>query len=472
MKITSFGAAQQVTGSMHLLELADGYRILIDCGLNYEKDKHSSTASNRNFPFSPDEIDQVILTHAHIDHSGNLPGLVRQGYKGQILCTAPTYDFCRYLLMDSVMVQLKELNKRKFARNNKKKPKVTKASELLYGNKDVENTLEKMVAFEFGVEIELREDVRIKFIEAGHILGAASVLVTVIENGKEYKVGFTGDLGRDGSNLVVNTKNLGEVDFLLTESTYGGKFHYVTKNPEDELMDYIEATCIKERGRLIIPAFSVGRTQAIVYSLHKLRRSGRLPEIRVFVDSPLAIESTEIYSRYLSYLNDDARAFNEKYQGIFNFDQLYEVESMKESEAIYNYSEPCIIVSAAGMVEGGRIVEHIYNNIQNPYACILIAGYCAEGTFGWTLKQQNAYISLRGKQVPVYAKVASTDVFSSHPDHNELVRYVKNYKPNRLKKVFLVHGEEFSLNAFATALRSEGYDEVIVAEKGISYQLT
>lgn len=465
MKFISYGAAQQVTGSMHLLELENGFKVLVDCGLDYETKKKSLTDSNRFFDFDIHSIDVVILSHAHIDHSGNLPNLIKQGYEGQILCTAPTYDFCSHLLMDSVNVQISELNKNN-SKGKRRKPKATNASDLLYTQKDVMETMRRMVTFDFHKEVELAEGIHFTFIPAGHILGAASILFRVVENGKETRFGFTGDLGRRDANLVVNPEPMENIDYLVCESTYGGKLHLDTESPEEILMKHIQTTCIDKRGRLIIPAFSVGRTQAIIYSLHKLYKEGRFNNINVYVDSPLAIESTGIYSKYHAYLNDDAREFLRTNGSLFDFPLLFEVENMRESEALINNYDPCIIVSAAGMVEGGRIVEHVYNNLQNPQSAILIAGYCAEGTLGWQLKQPDPYVTIRGKQIPKYCEISSTDIFSSHPGHQMLMDYVHQYKPESLKKVFLVHGEQKSLDAFHDALSKDGYNvEITVKEK-------
>ncbi len=260
------------------------------------------------------------------------------------------------------------------------------------------------------------------------------------------------------------------IEYLVCESTYGGKYHHDTQGPEEILMKHIQATCIEKRGRLIIPAFSVGRTQAIIYSLHKLYNEGKFRNINVYVDSPLAIESTSIYTKYSDYLNEDAKNFLQKNGSLFNFPLMMEVENMRDSDALINNYEPCIIVSAAGMVEGGRIVEHVYNNLQNPQSAILIAGYCAEGTLGWQLKQPDPYVTIRGKQVPKYCTIASTDIFSSHPGHQMLVDYLKLYDPKSLKKVFLVHGEENSLIAFRDALIAEGYNAEITL-KELEYEL-
>lgn len=464
MKFISYGAAQQVTGSMHLLELENGFKVLVDCGLDYETKKKSLTDSNRFFDFDIHSIDVVILSHAHIDHSGNLPNLIKQGYEGQILCTAPTYDFCSHLLMDSVNVQISELNKNN-SKGKRRKPKATNASDLLYTQKDVMETMRRMVTFDFHKEVELAEGIHFTFIPAGHILGAASILFRVVENGKETRFGFTGDLGRRDANLVVNPEPMDRIDYLVCESTYGGKLHLDTESPEEILMKHIQTTCIDKRGRLIIPAFSVGRTQAIIYSLHKLYKEGRFNNINVYVDSPLAIESTGIYSKYHAYLNDDAREFLRTNGSLFDFPLLFEVENMRESEALINNYDPCIIVSAAGMVEGGRIVEHVYNNLQNPQSAILIAGYCAEGTLGWQLKQPDPYVTIRGKQIPKYCEISSTDIFSSHPGHQMLMDYVHQYKPESLKKVFLVHGEQKSLDAFHDALSKDGYNVEITAKE-------
>ena len=463
MKLSFWGAAQQVTGSMYLLELNSGYKILIDCGLDYEKDEDTSFRDkNLYFPFEPADIDVVILTHAHIDHSGNLPTLVRQGFTGNIICTPATADLTQLLLNDSVNVQRNELRKAK----GKKKKKVSKNLLPLYTEKHVGETLEQFLTVNFNRKFELDNELTLTFREAGHILGAASVELEINENGKTKRIGFTGDLGRDGSKLIKDAVPMQNLNYLVSESTYGGRHHKILTSAEEDLMQHITNTCIKVNGRLVIPAFSVGRTQSILFTLHQLYQKGLLPDIKIFVDSPLAIKSTYVYHKYRDLLNDEAKAFDETYGDLFDFDLLHLVDDAQESEELRYYHKPCIIVSAAGMVEGGRIQQHVSDNIQNPYSTILIAGFCAPGTLGYRLLQGQPTIFIKGKEKQIFATIASTDVFSAHPDNDGLVTYINNSLNNNLKSIFLVHGDEEAMQALKSKLSNITQTEIEIPLKG------
>ncbi len=460
MKLTIWGAARQVTGSMHLLELDNGYKVLIDCGLDYEQQRFFNSGFVMEFPFNPASINALILTHAHIDHSGNIPLLVNHGFRGDIICTPPTADLVSYLLLDSVKIQLQEANKKNNGKKNKVKP--------LYTEFHVHRALDQLVTLEFHKKVDLKDGLSIEFFEAGHILGAASVKIQA--DGKT--IGFTGDIGNPGSKLVRDAEPIAGLDYLVSESTYGGRFHQSKQSAEDELLQYIHSTCVDQPGRLIIPAFSVGRTQSIVFTLHQLKLRGLLPPIKIFVDSPLAIKTTHLYEKYRSYLNDETEAFYQKNKSVFEFDGLEYLEKERESEAIMSHFEPCIIVSAAGMVEGGRIQEHIRNNIGNSYANILIAGFCAEGTLGYRLLQGQNKISIKGRDYKVYSGVFKTDVFSAPPDQKGLMDYIQaTNKIGNLKRIFLVHGEEQAMDALAQSLYDEGLQNVSIPQRGQTFQL-
>lgn len=466
MKLSFLGAAQQVTGSMHLLELKSGYKVLIDCGLDYDKnDGASFREKNLNFPFEPASINVVILTHAHIDHSGNLPNLVKQGFTGNIICTPPTADLCQLLLMDSVNVQRGEMQKAR----GKKKKKVSHNLLPLYTEKHVGETLELLLTVSFNRSLDIDDELSLTFREAGHILGAASVELEIKEEGKVKRIGFTGDLGRNGSKLIKDAVPMKNLDYLVSESTYGGRYHKILTPAEEDLMKYIEETCIKVNGRLIIPAFSVGRTQSILFTLNQLYQKGLLPPIKIFVDSPLAIKSTHVYHKYKNLLNDEAREFYNEHGELFEFDLLHLVDDARESEELRYYHQACIIVSAAGMVEGGRIQQHISDNIQNPFSTILIAGFCAPGTLGHRLLQGQPTITIRGKEKQVYAKIASTDVFSAHPDNDGLKEYITQCINPNFKKLFLVHGDEEAMEALKSNLNLPADTEIEMPTKGDIY---
>jgi len=463
MKLTIYGAARQVTGSMHLLEIAQ-YKILIDCGLDYEKDH--SIQLNEDFPFDPAEIDVVILTHAHIDHSGNLPTLVRLGFSGQILSTPPTADLTELLLLDSVSIFMRKAQKKgKYG-----KSKFNSGSQPLYLQKHVMDTMDRFVTIGFNKSFRINGDIELTFIPVGHLLGAAAAVLKINDQGTEKTIAFTGDIGRKSYPVLNDPENLPQVDYLVSESTYGGRFHSKGKSVEETLVEVIEKACIKEQGRMIIPAFSIGRTQSLVFALNKIFSSGLLPPVKVFVDSPMASMATGIYRKYHNLVNQEAQDFYKNQGDEFEFDNLTYVETLKDSRQVSNYFEPCIIISSAGMLEGGRIQDHLFYNIQNYYCTILFIGYCAKGTLGHRLLRGDSIVHIKDRDLAVYATIKQTDVLSAHGDHEDLVNNVHQQDKTRLKSVFLVHGETESMQALADSLEFDGY-KVVLPEKGISYEL-
>ena len=462
MKLTIWGAAKQVTGSMHLLQL-ENYNILIDCGLDYEKETFQE--ENQYFPFDPASIDVVILTHAHIDHSGNLPTLVRLGFEGQILSTPPTADLTELLLHDSVNVFIGKQNRRpKGRRGGRSGP------QPLYLQKHVNDTMDRFITITFHKEFRLNGNVSLTFIPVGHLLGAAAVVLTLQDKGVEKKIAFTGDIGRTNYPVLVDPEPLPQVDYLVSESTYGGRLHSTDVTLQNKLIETINESCIKYPGRLIIPAFSIGRTQALVYSLNKIFSSGLLPPVKIFVDSPLATIATDIYRKHHHLLNQESQDFYSKQGDEFEFDELSYVHDKRESQSVSNYHEPCIIISSAGMLEGGRIQDHLYYNIQNYYCTILFIGYCAKGTLGDRLLRGDPIVRLRNRDLMVYATIQKTDLLSGHGDHNDLVNTVKQQDPAKLKSVFLVHGEIKSMTMLGDALTELGY-KVNLPEKGETFEL-
>jgi metallo-beta-lactamase family protein len=448
---------------MHLLEVGQ-FKILIDCGLDYEKDR--SIQANENFPFDPAEIDLVILTHAHIDHTGNLPTLVRLGYAGQILCTPPTADLTELLLLDSVNLFMRKAGKA----NKHRKGKFNTGAQPLYLQKHVMDTVERFVTIGFNRPFRVNENIELTFVPIGHLLGAAAAVLKINEDGVEKSIAFTGDVGRKNYPVLDDPQALPAVDYLVIESTYGGRYHTKDKTVEQTLVEVIEKTCIKEQGRLIIPAFSIGRTQSLVYSLNKIFSTGLLPPVKVFVDSPLASRSTEVFRKYHSLVNSEAQEFYQKRGDEFEFDNLTYVETMKDSRQVSNYYEPCVIISSAGMLDGGRIQDHLFYNIQNYYCTILFIGYCAKGTLGHRLLRGDPIVHIKDRELAVYATIKQTDVLSAHGDHDDLMNTVKQLDKGKLKNIFLVHGETESMNLLAGALEEDGYG-VTIPEKGVSYMI-
>lgn len=460
MKLTIWGAAQQVTGSMHLLQL-ENYNILIDCGLDYEKGTYQE--ENQHFPFNPAAIDVVILTHAHIDHSGNLPTLLRMGFDGQILCTSATADLTEILLLDSVNIFLsKQKKKSRHGRGRSSGPAP------LYLQKHVMETVDRFVTISFNKPFKINGSIELTFVPVGHLLGAAAAILSITENAETKKIAFTGDIGRKNYPVLIDPQPLPQVDYLVCESTYGGRLHTSDVTLQEKLIETIQETCIKSPGRLIIPAFSIGRTQSLVFTLNQIFSKGLLPPVQIFVDSPLANYATEIYRKHHELVNDEAKEFYQTKGDEFEFENLAYVHDRKESQSVINYLEPCIIISSAGMLEGGRIQDHLYYNIQNYYCTILFIGYCAKGTLGDRLLRGDPIIRLRNRDLMVYASIKKTDLLSGHGDHNDLMEVVKNQQ--NLKKLLLVHGEIKSMHALASAATEAGYN-VITPEKGETIEL-
>ena len=474
MKLQFLGAAKQVTGSMYLLELEDGYKILIDCGTDMEReiDFETPIINKSFFPFDASLINLVVLTHAHIDHSGNIPMLFREGYEGQVLCTPPTADLTELLLFDSANLHLRRLKAAQGESNKKHKQmdRLLRKGDL-YLQKDVENSLENFVTLQFNKKFTIKPGLEITFFPAGHLLGAAHLYFSITEGDEIKTLGFSGDLGRNNYPLHIDPQILPPVDYLICESTYGNRIHEDKVSPMDAMEEIIRETCIDKPGRLVIPAFSVGRTQAVLYTLNRLIEERNFPAIRVFTDSPMGRSSTKIYSKYLSYLNPEARSFQKEYDELFDFDNLVYLQSEKESNAIQNYHQPCVIISSSGMITGGRVEKHIADNISNSYATILLIGYSAEGTLGRQLLAGSETIKVKDREYKVNARIRKIDVFSGHADQLGLLSFIKNQQIDKLKKVFLTHGEEESMLEFSHEIQKLGFNEVILPAKHETYLL-
>lgn len=473
MKLTFFGASRQVTGSMYLLEMNDGYRILIDCGYDLERGRSLLPASGGStFPFEPSTINTVLLTHAHVDHSGNLPNLFREGYQGQILSTLPTYYLAALLLRDSAMLNAKKANTAAPRSRSRKRgrPFPQRDTSGLYFEKHVNESLERFVPISYSKRFQLRKGMHVTFNQTGHLLGAANILLEVEEGGETKRIGFSGDVGRFNYPLLPNPEPLPELDYLISESTYGGRFHKDGNDAEKILLDIIQKACVEQAGKLIIPAFSVGRTQALLYVLHKLSLAGRLPKIPIYVDSPMAIESTKAYQELHKYMNEEAQELVEEMEELFSFDELTYVERIGNSKALSNHYKPAIIISASGMLVGGRIQTHLKQQLQNSKATIFFIGYVAEGTLGRKLLDGANSVTIDGRRVDVQANMAYTDVFSGHADHNGLMHFIGSQDPAKLKQLFLVHGDYEAMIALRESLQEKGY-ETVLPKKGESFDL-
>ena len=469
MRLTFWGAARQVTGSMHMLELAGGTRILIDCGLDYENRKEFEN-KNANFPFQASEIDLLIITHAHIDHTGKVPNLIKQGFAGEILCTGATLELSDFLLHDSLNIQRMEMQKKRKQSSRKKgKVKFGNIPQPLYAKKHIVDMIQMARTLEIGENYKFNDEVMVSFHTSGHILGAVSARLEVKEEGKTKVIGFTGDLGNYRSKLVPDPIPMKGLQYLISESTYGGRKHITdSRLAEEFILEEVLDACVKRGGKVVIPAFSVGRTQAIIFTLHQLYREGKLPNIKIFTDSPLAIKSTKVYQYNMQYLNEEAKQFQSKYGSLFDFPLLHVIEDERQSEILSVLPEPCVIISAAGMVEGGRIQMHVRNNVGHDENTILIAGFCAEGTLGDRLLSGQDFVEIDHRKRPVRAVIKRTDVFSAHPDHPQLLDYFERSNDGQLKKLFLVHGDATQMDSLAADVKG---CEVVTPNKGQWFDL-
>lgn len=460
MKIQFAGAAQTVTGSQHLLTI-NGKKILIDCGL-YQGRRKEAFEINKNFPFNPSEIDTLLVSHAHIDHTGNIPNLVKQGFNGHIYSTSATVDLCNIMLRDSAYIQEKDI---KFV--NKKRSKQNKnLFEPLYTIEDVEKTISNFIGVQYDRAIEIMPGVKATFYDAGHILGSAGILLEIRENGKFTRLGFSGDVGRTGMPVIHDPNVLTDLDVLIMESTYGNRLHPVVEEIEEEVAQVIKEV-ILDKGKIIIPAFAVGRTQLLVYVLHKLFNQNRIPVFPIYVDSPLAVNATEVYRMHPECFDRETyRVFIENYQDPFGFNRLTYIRNVEESKSLNDMKEPCMIISASGMAEGGRILHHLANNIENPKNMILFAGYAAKETLARKIMDGASEVNILGEVYKVKSKIKKMDYFSAHADQNGLLDYLKLSSPQKLKKIFLVHGEEEQALPLNDKILSKGFKGVYFPLKG------
>ncbi|HSL90283.1 MAG TPA: MBL fold metallo-hydrolase [Ignavibacteriaceae bacterium] len=461
MKIEFIGGARTVTGSQHLLHI-NGKKILLECGL-FQGKRSETYDKNKNFKYNPEEIDVMLLSHAHIDHSGNIPNLVRHGYKGDIYATAATVDLCQIMLRDSAYLQEKDIE---FV-NKKRKKKGELPAEPLYEMEDVENAMSQFIGVQYNRQIDIFPGVKATFRDAGHILGSAGIQLDIDEpNGKKIRFGFSGDIGRPDAPVIRNPDVLRDLDVLIMESTYGNRFHSVTEEVEEEIASTIREV-IDRRGKIIIPAFAVGRTQAIVYMLHKLFDQNRIPSMPIYVDSPLASNATNVFRAHPECLDRETyRVFLEEGDDPFGFERLTYTKTVNDSKKLNTSEEPMIIISASGMAEGGRILHHLRNNIENPKNLILFVGYAAQHTLARKIMDGENEVNIFGETFKVRAAVKTMDYFSGHADQRELLDYLKYNPPEKLKNLFLVHGDEDQANPFMEKLFSSGYKNVHYPNSG------
>jgi metallo-beta-lactamase family protein len=462
MDITFHGAARTTTGSMHLLDIADK-RILFDCGI-YQGKRKEAFEHNRHFPFDVASIDRVVLSHAHIDHCGNLPTLVKQGFRGEILATPATRDLCDIMLRDSAHLQIKDVE---YA-NKKRKEQGKNLFEPLYTPEDIDETMDRFRAIPYEEGFEVASGAVATFHDAGHLLGSASITVDVGKKRSRKRLFFTGDMGRKDMPILLDPTMVKNVNVLITESTYGNRVHPPKADVVGRLKAFIEDITL-QRAKLIIPSFSVGRTQEIVYFLNEIYEKRRIAPVPVYVDSPLSSKATAVYEHHRECFDEAATKVLMEGDEPFHFRNLKYVTETEESKKLNDMPGPMIIISSSGMCEGGRIVHHLMNNIENPRNVILFVGYQAENTLGRRIVDHVPSVRMFGKDYQINARIHTINALSAHADRDELVDYFTEMGP-RVEKAFVVHGEVEQSESLAVSLRELGAAEVIVPAPGQKFE--
>ncbi|MBT8229855.1 MAG: MBL fold metallo-hydrolase [Bacteroidia bacterium] len=463
MEVKFAGAAQMVTGSAHLLTLDNGFRILMDCGLCQGRGKHIWDLNN-SWHFDPKTIDCMILSHAHIDHSGRIPQLVKEGFTGSIHSTHATRSLCAIMLLDSAHIQERDVEwyNRKIRKKRKKKHKDFRRP--LYTTPDVAPAMDLFVGHSYNKWFHIAENVEVCFKDQGHILGSASVTIKITEGSKTTYFGFTGDIGRPDRPILRDPVQMPEVDYLICESTYGDKEHETPPEQSETFLEIVKEACVEKKGKLIIPAFSIGRTQEIVYMLDKLENQGLLPKIPVYVDSPLAVNATHIYGTHPECYDSNLYEYMLKDDNPFGFNDLTYVREVSLSKQLNHSKQASIIISSSGMMNAGRVRHHLYNNVDDPKNTFLIVGYCTPDTPGGMLKAGKKELKIFGDVKQVRATIKTMDSFSAHADRKEMLEFISNQK--RLKKLFLVHGEIDRQEKFKSYLEEAGYKNIYIPELG------
>ena len=467
MKIKFCGAAREVTGSAHLLTLKSGFTILLDCGL-YQGRARDMQDFNQKWLFDPTKLDCVILSHAHIDHSGRLPKLVKDGFRGSIYCTHATRSLCSIMLLDSAKIQ--ERDARYDRRKLTKDRDGDEYRDALYTKKDVEDCMKLFTGHGYNRWLQISNELELFFTDAGHILGSASVTMKIREKDKIIHFGFSGDVGRPSRPILRDPTPMPPVDYLICESTYGDRVHTVAPSEKKEFLAIIRRTCVENKGKLLIPAFSIGRTQEIVYLLDQLETEGRLPRIPVYVDSPLAVNATVIFGTHPECFDNDLNEYLLVDDNPFGFNDLLYIKDRTLSKKLNSETDPCIIISSSGMMNAGRVKHHLFHCIDQPQNTILIVGYCAPNTPGGMLRNGAREIKLFGKVKSVKASIETMDSFSAHADKMELLDFL-NVQKEKLKTLFLVHGTIERQKSFMKLLHTYGIEDVRIPGLADEFEL-
>lgn len=459
MKIAFHGAARTVTGSKHLLTLVNGKKYLLDCGMFQGMGKETD-AMNRVWGFEPEEVDTLILSHAHIDHSGLIPKLVKDGFNGKIYCTPATKELTAVLLEDSAGIQESDVKYENKRRAQEGLPYLMP----LYTTEDAMIAMDHFVTVEYGIWFRVDENIEVMYTDAGHIIGSAAIHLKIIENGVTRRLTFSGDVGRYRDVILKSPQEYSQAEIILLESTYGNKLHDMTTTTPDQLLQWVEKACLQKKGKLIIPAFSVGRTQEILFALNQLELERRLPELEYFVDSPLSAEATQIVKNYPQYFNKTIQKILLSDSDPFGFKGLKFIKTVDESKMLNFRNGPFVIISASGMADAGRVKHHISNNIESSRNTILFSGYCEPRSLGGKLIARRKEVNIFGVLHEVHAEIASIRSMSAHGDYEDLSQFLACQDPGQVKRLFLVHGEYEVQQAFRERLMRKGFNDVEIPE--------
>jgi len=468
IELVSFGGSLEVTGSKHLLK-ANDLNILIDCGM-FQGRRKEVERKNRNLPFDPSKIDFAICTHGHYDHCGNYPTLTKNGFENPIYSTDATKEIAEIVMKDAAHIQKSDIE---FLRKRAlKEGKEFEEILPIYEEEDVVNVMKLWQGIDYDNYVELKNGIRFKLIDAGHILGSAQVVFEIEkEPCKIMRILFTGDLGRKGMPILKDPQIDTDFDYIICESTYGDRLHSAFENLEDQLAAFINK--VYDRGnKIIIPSFAIGRTQELVYLIHLLEDKNRIPkDMQIFVDSPMSFNITKIFEKYKDYYDEETKeAFIKHSENPFGFNKLKYVETVEQSKQLNDMTR-CIIISSSGMAEAGRVLHHLANSIENPKNAVCIVGFMAENTLGRRILEREKEVKIFGKYYKNNAELAVFDSFSAHADYSELTDYLNNYDKNRLKNIFLIHGEPKALETLKMHLNEAGFKNSIVVEPFKTYEL-
>ncbi len=466
MKIKFLGAAREVTGSKFLITTDSGRRLLLDCGMFQGKGLETDEM-NRTLGFDPETIDHIILTHAHIDHSGLIPYMYRFGFRGSVICTNATRDLCSIMLADSAFIQ--EHDSRTF--NKRRAKKGLPLSTPLYTQEDAAECMKHFIGIPGNMNFRIDDSIKVRFTNTGHMLGSGVANLQIKENGQLKRIAYTGDIGRPVNRLLPSPVPFPQSDILITESTYGDRLHEDYEHADTELLQILTRTCVDNGGKLIIPSFSVGRTQEIVYSLNNFFNQGKLPRIDIFVDSPLAVNATTVFRMNTEWFNSEFQNVLKTDADPFGFNSLFYITRQEDSKKLNDHKKPCVIISASGMAEAGRIKHHLANNISNPSTTVLFVGYCSPTTLGARILNGNNEVSIHGTVYPVNAEIRKIESFSGHADYNEMIGFLKCQNNKELERTFLVHGEYETQVNYSARLQKEGFSKIDIPSQGQEYTI-